>query len=129
MLFSQCLRFVGLGISFAEAARRAGPPVPQAPRSRSSFVRTTSRHGVWSCHRERLASRFVSPSLVVEDCPECRGVGTIFLGSCELCFAEFGEADDLQPWRRGAPTLGLHGATATHSGVPAMAEPSGSSLP
>jgi hypothetical protein len=36
----------------------------------------------------------MSPSLVVADCPECRGVGTVILGTCEVCFAEFFEGDE-----------------------------------
>jgi hypothetical protein len=36
----------------------------------------------------------MSPSLVVTDCPECRGIGTVILGTCEVCFAEFFEHDE-----------------------------------
>jgi hypothetical protein len=33
---------------------------------------------------------------VVADCPECRGVRTVFFGVCEVCFSEFDE------WRERA---------------------------
>ena len=36
----------------------------------------------------------MSPSLIVADCPECRGAGTVFLGRCEVCFAEFFDRDE-----------------------------------
>lgn len=28
---------------------------------------------------------------IVGDCPECRGVRTVFFGVCDICFAEFDE--------------------------------------
>jgi hypothetical protein len=40
---------------------------------------------------------------VLADCPECRGVRTVIMGVCYVCFAEFGEraehelADELAP--------------------------------
>lgn len=36
----------------------------------------------------------MSPSLIVADCPACRGVGTVILGTCEVCFAEFFDRDE-----------------------------------
>jgi hypothetical protein len=33
-------------------------------------------------------------ALIVADCPECRVVGTVFLGTCEVCFAEVFERED-----------------------------------
>ena len=44
-----------------------------------------------------LASRSMSPSLVVADCPECGGIQTVVLGSCCACLAEFGHRDELGP--------------------------------
>lgn len=38
----------------------------------------------------------MSPSLLVADCPECRGQGTVVLGTygvCMACFAEFRDYD------------------------------------
>jgi hypothetical protein len=35
---------------------------------------------------------------VLGDCPECRGVRTVIMDVCSVCFAEFGErADDGLP--------------------------------
>jgi hypothetical protein len=39
----------------------------------------------------------MSPSLVLADCPECRGIQTVVLGSCRACFAEFGHREELEP--------------------------------
>ena len=36
----------------------------------------------------------MSTSLIVADCPECRAVGTVILGTCSVCFAEFVEGED-----------------------------------
>jgi hypothetical protein len=39
----------------------------------------------------------MSQTLVVRDCPVCRGQGTVVLGSygvCMACFAEFGDQDE-----------------------------------
>ena len=41
----------------------------------------------------------MSPSLIVADCPECQGVGTVILGTCGVCFAEFIEDDEDRLWR------------------------------
>lgn len=43
----------------------------------------------------------MSPSLIVADCPECRGIRTVILGVCDVCFAEFGENHDPGPWHDG----------------------------
>jgi hypothetical protein len=43
----------------------------------------------------------MSPSLIVADCPECRGIRTVILGVCDVCFAEFGENHDPEPWHDG----------------------------
>jgi hypothetical protein len=39
----------------------------------------------------------MSPSLLIADCPECRGQGTVVLGTygvCMACFAEFRDDDE-----------------------------------
>lgn len=65
----------------------------------------------------------VSPSLVVADCSECRGVRTVFFGTCEVCFAEFGELDDdPQPWR-DRPPLSQPSERVPATRDPAKAEP------
>jgi hypothetical protein len=46
-------------------------------------------------------SPVMSPSLIVADCPECRGIRTVILGVCDVCFAEFGENHDPEPWHDG----------------------------
>jgi hypothetical protein len=46
----------------------------------------------------------MSPSLVVADCPRCRAIGTVILGTCEVCFAEFNEDDRASS--RGADDAG-----------------------
>lgn len=40
---------------------------------------------------------------VVSDCPECRGVTTVFFGVCSVCFAEFDELrrDEREPVLEG----------------------------
>ena len=43
----------------------------------------------------------MSPSLIVADCPECRGIRTVILGVCDVCFAEFSENHDPEPWHDG----------------------------
>jgi hypothetical protein len=47
----------------------------------------------------------MSPSMIVADCPECRGVNTVIFGTCGVCFAEFFEDEDLQTWRDQLPSL------------------------
>jgi hypothetical protein len=39
----------------------------------------------------------MSPSLTVANCPECRGVRTVIMGVCDVCFAESAENDDPDP--------------------------------
>jgi hypothetical protein len=45
----------------------------------------------------------MEPVYVLADCPECRGVRTVIMDVCYVCFAEFGEragdeiADELTP--------------------------------
>jgi len=33
-------------------------------------------------------------SPIVSDCPECRGIRTVFFGVCDVCFAELDEWRD-----------------------------------
>jgi hypothetical protein len=33
----------------------------------------------------------MDPAYVLADCPECRGIRTVVLDVCYVCFAEFGE--------------------------------------
>jgi hypothetical protein len=50
----------------------------------------------------------MSPSLLVADCPECRGQGTVVVGTygvCMACFAEF--RDDDETISRGGERAGL----------------------
>jgi hypothetical protein len=40
---------------------------------------------------------------IVSNCPECRGIRTVFFGVCDVCFAELDEwrAADLEPVATG----------------------------
>ncbi|HEX2424999.1 MAG TPA: hypothetical protein VHM47_03860 [Actinomycetota bacterium] len=33
----------------------------------------------------------MDPAYVLADCPECRGIRTVVMDVCYVCFAEFGE--------------------------------------
>jgi len=67
-------------------------------------------------HRVSLGSislPIVSASLVIGDCPKCRGRGTVVLGTypvCMACFAEFSEDDETISYggeeAASLPTLG-----------------------
>jgi hypothetical protein len=57
----------------------------------------------------------MSPSLVVADCPECRAVGTVILGTCEVCFAEYDWAED-EAISRGGEETRLSSQEAPFSG-------------
>jgi hypothetical protein len=36
----------------------------------------------------------MEPTFILADCPECRGVRTVIMDVCYVCFAEFGERSD-----------------------------------
>jgi hypothetical protein len=57
------------------------------------FVRVGVTRQSRGRHQGSVACGAMSPSMVVADCPECRGVGTVILGTCQVCFAEFYEDD------------------------------------
>jgi hypothetical protein len=66
-------------------------PPPASPRGSFATVPLPVVLPPRPCHGRELASFAMSPSMVVADCPECRGMGTVILGTCGVCFAEFYE--------------------------------------
>ena len=63
----------------------------------------------------------VSPLSTVADCPECRNAGSVIFGTCGVCFAEFFDEDDLQPWRDTSPLSWTRPRPGSNE-HPAMAE-------
>ena len=59
---------------------------------RAVTSRSRQRHiTVQVMSRQTRALPVVRPSLMLADCPECRAIGSVIFGTCEVCFAEFDE--------------------------------------
>jgi hypothetical protein len=82
-------------LSFPKRAGEAAHAVCGAAQvgisEKSPRVHIIATSWLLSRHGTPVRSPVMSPSLVVADCPECRAVGSVLFGTCEVCFSEFSE--------------------------------------
>ncbi len=55
-------------------------------------------HGILPRVTRRGYGRTMDTAYALRDCPDCRGVRTVILDVCYVCFAEFGEERRSEGW-------------------------------